>query len=65
MIPAGTYVKGKIAQVKRAGRIKGRAEILFNFTTMIFPTAIPSTCLEHWKTRQAPATAPSLTKKAQ
>ena len=36
VIPAGTYVKGKIAQVKRAGRIKGRAEILFNFTTMIF-----------------------------
>jgi hypothetical protein len=37
VIPAGTFVKGKIAQVKRAGRIKGRAEILFNFTTMIFP----------------------------
>jgi len=37
VIPAGTYVKGKIANVKRAGRIKGRAEILFNFTTMIFP----------------------------
>jgi hypothetical protein len=37
IIPAGTYVKGKIAQVKRAGRVKGRAEILFNFTTMIFP----------------------------
>ena len=37
VIPAGTYVKGKIAQVKRAGKIKGRAEILFNFTTMIFP----------------------------
>lgn len=37
VIPSGTFVKGKIAQVKRAGRIKGRAEILFNFTTMIFP----------------------------
>jgi len=37
VIPAGTYVKGKIAQVKRAGRVKGRAEILFNFTTIIFP----------------------------
>jgi hypothetical protein len=37
IIPAGTYVKGTIAQVKRAGRVKGRAEILFNFTTMIFP----------------------------
>lgn len=37
VIPAGTYVKGTIAEVRRAGRIKGRAEILFHFTTMIFP----------------------------
>jgi hypothetical protein len=37
VIPAGTYVKGQIAEVKRAGRIKGRAEILFHFTTLIFP----------------------------
>ena len=37
VIPAGTYVKGTIASVQRAGRIKGRAEILFHFTTMIFP----------------------------
>lgn len=37
VIPAGTYVKGEIAHVERAGRIKGRAEILFHFNTMIFP----------------------------
>jgi type IV secretion system protein VirB10 len=37
VIPAGTYVKGQIAEVRRAGRIKGRAEILFHFNTMIFP----------------------------
>ncbi len=37
VIPAGTYVKGHITRVQRAGRIKGRAEILFNFNTMIFP----------------------------
>lgn len=37
VIPAGTYVKGEIAQVERAGRIKGRAQILFHFNTMIFP----------------------------
>lgn len=37
VIPAGTYVKGQIAEVKRAGRIKGRAEILFHFSTLIFP----------------------------
>jgi hypothetical protein len=37
VIPAGTYVKGEIAHVERAGRIKGRAQILFNFNSMIFP----------------------------
>jgi type IV secretion system protein VirB10 len=37
VIPAGTYVKGQIAEVRRAGRVKGRAEILFHFNTMIFP----------------------------
>jgi len=37
VITAGTYVKGVIAEVRRAGRIKGRAEILFHFNTMIFP----------------------------
>lgn len=37
VIPAGTYVKGEITHVQRAGRIKGTAEILFNFNSMIFP----------------------------
>jgi type IV secretion system protein VirB10 len=37
VIPAGTYVKGEIAHVERAGRIKGRAQILFHFNSMIFP----------------------------
>jgi type IV secretion system protein VirB10 len=37
VIPAGTYVKGEIAEVRRAGRVKGRAEVLFHFNTMIFP----------------------------
>lgn len=37
VIPAGTYVKGEIAQVERAGRTKGRAQILFHFNSMIFP----------------------------
>ncbi len=38
LIPAGTYVQGVISQVKRAGRVKGRAEILVHFTTLIFPS---------------------------
>lgn len=37
LIPPGTYVQGRISSVKRAGRVKGRAEVLFHFTTMVFP----------------------------
>jgi type IV secretion system protein VirB10 len=37
VIPAGTYVQGVIARVQRAGRVKGRAEVLFHFTTLVFP----------------------------
>ncbi|MGZ4787629.1 MAG: hypothetical protein ACXVZX_03855 [Terriglobales bacterium] len=38
IIPAGTYVQGRITDVKRAGRVKGKAEILMHFTTLVFPT---------------------------
>lgn len=37
VIPAGTYVKGEVVKAERAGRIKGRAQILFRFNTLIFP----------------------------
>ena len=37
VIPPGTYVQGVVAAVKRPGRLKGRAELLVHFTTMIFP----------------------------
>jgi hypothetical protein len=37
MIPTGTYVQGRITEVKRPGRVKGRAEILMHFTSLIFP----------------------------
>lgn len=37
VIPPGTYVQGEVAAVKRPGRIKGRAELLVHFTTLIFP----------------------------
>ena len=36
-IPAGTYVQGVISSVKRAGRVKGRAEILMHFTSLVYP----------------------------
>jgi hypothetical protein len=38
VIPAGTYVQGKISNVKRAGRLKGRAEVLMHFSTLIYPS---------------------------
>lgn len=37
LVPAGTYIQGKITHVKRAGRLKGRAELLVHFTTLIYP----------------------------
>jgi len=38
LIPAGTYVQGRITHVQRAGRIKGRAEVLMHFTALIYPS---------------------------
>jgi type IV secretion system protein VirB10 len=38
IIPAGTYIQGRITDVKRAGRVKGKAEILMHFTTIVFPS---------------------------
>ncbi len=35
-IPAGTWVQGVVDSVKRAGRIKGRAELRFHLTSLIF-----------------------------
>jgi type IV secretion system protein VirB10 len=38
VIPAGTYVQGRISSVKRAGHVKGRAEVLMHFSTLIYPS---------------------------
>lgn len=38
LIPANTFVQGRISSIKRPGRIKGRAEVLIHFTTMIYPS---------------------------
>ncbi len=37
VIPAGTYVQGEVRRVQRPGKVKGRAELQMNFTSMIFP----------------------------
>jgi hypothetical protein len=38
IVPAGSYIQGKISRVERGGRMKGRAEILIHFTSMIYPS---------------------------
>ena len=38
VIPAGTYVQGKVTRVQRGGHVKGRAELLVHFTSMIYPS---------------------------
>jgi len=38
IVPAGTYVQGKIISIKPAGHIKGRAEVLIHFTSLIYPS---------------------------
>lgn len=38
VVPVGTYVQGKISHVKRGGRVKGRAEILIHFTSLVYPS---------------------------
>lgn len=38
LVPAGTYVQGKIQHTEHAGRSKKRAELLIHFTSMIFPS---------------------------
>ena len=38
LVPAGTYIQGKISRVERAGHGHGRAEILIHFTSMIYPS---------------------------
>lgn len=37
IIPAGTFVQGEVLRVVRPGRVKGRAELQMNFTSLIFP----------------------------
>ena len=39
VIPAGSYVSGEVTQAKRAGKIKGKAQIAIKLTTMILPDA--------------------------
>jgi hypothetical protein len=38
VIPAGSYIQGKISRTSRAGHGHGRAEILMHFTSIVYPS---------------------------
>lgn len=38
-IPVGSYVSGEITQIKRPGRVHGKAELMVRLTTLILPNA--------------------------
>ncbi len=38
LVPAGTYIQGKISYLERAGHGHGHAEILMHFTLMVYPS---------------------------
>jgi hypothetical protein len=40
VIPEGSHVKGKISEVKRPGRVKGKAELTLSFQTLVLPSGI-------------------------
>src|SRR5437660_3437727 len=40
VIPEGAFVRGKVTEVRRPGRVKGKAELTLNFQTLVLPSGI-------------------------
>src|SRR5205085_5548897 len=40
VIPEGSSVRGKITEIKRPGRVKGKGELTLNFQTLVLPSGI-------------------------
>src|SRR5215467_2840206 len=40
VIPEGSFVRGRISEVHRPGKVKGRGELTLNFQTLILPSGI-------------------------
>jgi type IV secretion system protein VirB10 len=40
VIPEGSYVRGKITEVQRPGRVKGKGELTLNFQMLVLPSGI-------------------------
>jgi hypothetical protein len=40
VIPEGSFVRGKITEVRKPGRVKGKGELTLNFQTLVLPNGI-------------------------
>ncbi len=40
VIPEGSHVRGKVSEVKRPGRVKGKAQLTINFQTLVLPSGV-------------------------
>jgi len=40
VIPEGTHVRGKITDLKRGGKVKGKAELTLSFQSMVLPSGV-------------------------
>jgi hypothetical protein len=40
VIPEGSYLRGKITEVRKPGRVKGKGELTLNFQTLVLPSGI-------------------------
>ena len=45
VIPVSTTVEGRVAEVRNAGRIKGRAEVNLSYERLIFPNGVSETII--------------------
>ena len=45
VIPAGSTVEGRVAEVRQAGRIKGRAQVHLSYERLIFPNGVSETII--------------------
>ncbi len=43
VIPVGTTIEGRVAEVKSAGRVKGRSEMNLSYERLIFPNGVSET----------------------
>jgi hypothetical protein len=55
VIPEGSNVRGKITEVKRPGRVKGKGELTLNFQTIVLPSGITCRSTRHCAARAARA----------